>query len=437
MPGCAQRVSAGVDRVDGDTLTGDEIDAAPDEALPLAPARRRRTWFVAVAAAAVVALIAGLTFALRGGPRPGHPNAAGTRVPGPASTLQGDWTLAKVFGATGAPQAATATATLDIAANGTVTGTDGCRTFTGTVSTSGATATFSLTMPEPACSPIVEQTAGLVDRVLSGPVTFTLAAGALVLSKSEIGRLSFTGNIVGGQDPQLLTAHDWQIATITYGTGRFRNGAPSQDNGLLIFKANSYEVQHTCSGVDGTVQYARGSMTLSRQISGGHSCPAPINQPYRGQSAEAIDAILTGQVRWSIDGSVLTLTSGQGSLRAIGGIPSELTGPTWRLTGTAQGATATTAVGSVVLTFPAGKRVQLVRCYTSSGGLYLGDSSFSVANFRTTVALPCPSGPPGTQQQNDFLDRLFSGGEVTWAVVGDTLTLSRDGVGQAIFTRKH
>ena len=82
-------------------------------------------------------------------------------------------------------------------------------------------------------------------------------------------------------------------------------------------------------------------MTLSRQISGGHSCPAPINQPYRGQSAEAIDAILTGQVRWSIDGSVLTLTSGQGSLRAIGGIPSDSPVPTWRLTGTAQGATAT------------------------------------------------------------------------------------------------
>ena len=83
-----------------------------------------------------------------------------------ATAIQGQWTLAKVFDANGGVRPATAPATLDIAANGTVTGTDGCRTFHGTVSTSGSTATFSLTMPEPACSPIIEQTAGLVDRVL-------------------------------------------------------------------------------------------------------------------------------------------------------------------------------------------------------------------------------------------------------------------------------
>ena len=106
-----------------------------------------------------------------------------------SSTLQGNWTLANVFNGSGAPSPRYATARLSIAANGTVTGTDGCRAFTGTVSTSGSTATFSLTMPEPACAPNVEQTAGLVDRVLNGPVSFTVGSGVLVLSNNEIGRL--------------------------------------------------------------------------------------------------------------------------------------------------------------------------------------------------------------------------------------------------------
>ncbi len=355
-----------------------------------------------------------------------------------SSALQGDWTLANVFNGSGAPSPRYATATLTIAANGTVTGTDGCRTFTGTVSTSGSTATFSLTMPEPACSPNVEQTAGFVDRVLSAPVSFTVGSGVLVLSNNEIGRLSFADRPTSGQSPTLLTEHSWQIDTITYGTGHFRNGAPSQDNGLLSFTDHSYEVQHRCSMVHGVAHFTPGSMSLSKQAYDAHSCPPPApGENYTGESEQAIDKILSGTVRWSIDGSVLTLTSGQGSLRAIGGIPADLTSATWRLTGTAQGATETTAVGSVVLTFPKGTQIQLVRCYTSAGRLYLGDSSFSVANFRTTVALPCPSGPPGTQQQNDFLDQLLSGGEVTWSIVGDTLTLNRDGAGQAIFVRTH
>ena len=192
-----------------------------------------------------------------------------------SSTLQGNWTLAKVFDSSGAPQTATATASLNIAANGTLTGTDGCRTFTGTVSTSGTSATFSLTMPEPACSPTVEQTAGLVDRILSGPVTFTLGSGALVLGNNEIGRLSFTSNAVGGQDPELLTAHDWLITTITYGTGYFRNGAPSDDIGLLRFSTSGYTVDHVCGGASGSATLGSGTMTLGKPVTTDHSCPPP------------------------------------------------------------------------------------------------------------------------------------------------------------------
>lgn len=342
------------------------------------------------------------------------------------SLLQGTWTLAKVFDAGGAVQPTTAAATLAVAADGTVTGTDGCRTFSGTVSTAGATATFSLTMPEPACSTLIEQTAGLVDRVLSGPVTFTIASDALVLGKTEIGRLTFTGKAVGGQDPQLLTAHHWQITTITYGTGHFRNGAPAQDNGFLSFGSDRYEVQHTCSVVHGAAQLARGTMTLGQQQYAGHSCPAPINQPYRSGSEQAIDAVLSGELRWSVAGSVLTLSGSSGKLVAIGGVGSELAGSRWRLTATAQGTTSRAAVGTVVLSFPAEDRLTVDRCYTSGARVAVGASSLTVRRLHTTIARPCPSGPPGTQQQNDIIDSVLTA-DPLWSIVGRSLVLTGNG----------
>ena len=53
-------------RTDGDIVVDELGRCRRGIARAAASSPRRRTWFVAVAAAAVVALIAGLTFALRG-----------------------------------------------------------------------------------------------------------------------------------------------------------------------------------------------------------------------------------------------------------------------------------------------------------------------------------------------------------------------------------
>ncbi len=344
-----------------------------------------------------------------------------------SSTLQGNWTLAKVFDTAGAPQSATATASLNIAANGAVTGTDGCRTFTGTVSTSGTSATFSLTMPEPACSPSVEQTAGLVDRVLSGSVTFVVGNGLLVLDHNEIGRLSFTDHPTGGPNPALLTDHSWQIDTITYGTGHFRNGAAAQDGGArLSFTGIGYRIEHACYIVSGTAEVTSGFVTFQSPKIDDHSCPPPPTGSVRDVAAQAIDKILTGQVRWSVAGSALTLTGARGSVGAVGGLPANLTGSRWRLISTARANSSSTAVGSVMLSFPSARQLTVERCYTSGAQVEVGDSALVVFDLHTTIARPCPSGPPGTQQQNQIIDSVLAG-EVMWSIAGDTLTLSADG----------
>jgi hypothetical protein len=120
---------------------------------------------------------------------------------------------------------------------------------------------------------------------------------------------------------------------------------------------------------------------------------------------------------------VLTLTGNNGSLVAIGGIPSDLTGSTWRLTSTSQSNVSRTAVGSVVLSFPSADRLTVDRCYASGARVTVGDSSFTVSDLHTTVARPCPSGPPGTSRQNETIDSVLTS-EPLWSIVGNTLTLS-------------
>jgi hypothetical protein len=282
-------------------------------------------------------------------------------------------------------------------------------------------------MPEPACAPRVEQTAGLVDRLLGGPVNFAVRNDQLVLARNGVGHVTFTGRPVNSDAPQLLTAHGWQIETITYGTGHFRNGAAAQDGGAqLTFTGETYRIEHACYIVSGTARLASGVVTFGTPNRNDHSCPPPAAGSVRDVAAQAIDKILTGQVRWSIDGSVLTLSDSQGSLRAVGGVPSDLTGSRWRLISTARGNSSRTAVGSVVLSFPSAQQLIVERCYTSSAKVEVSYSSFIAFNLHTTIARPCPSGPPGTQQQNHVIDSVLAG-QVMWSIDANTLTLSADG----------
>ncbi len=347
------------------------------------------------------------------------------------NALQGAWTLVKVFDANGVVRPLTAEAQVTIGADGSMRGTDGCRKYIAptAVHDDGATADFSLTiLSTTTCPPIVAQTADLVDRVLSGRASVIVRPGLLIVSMDEIGRLVFTGATTAGPNPQLLTAHSWQITTVTFGNGHFRHGAAVQDGGAtLTFTGDTYRIEHPCSIVSGSARLAPGVATFATWNTDDHSCPPPpAAGSVRDEAAQAIDRILTGQVRWSIDGSVLTLTGTRGSVRAVGGLPADLTGSRWRLVSTAHSASNRRAVGSVVLSFPSDRQLTVDRCYTSGAQVEVGDSSLVVVDLHTTIARPCPSGPPGTQQQNRVIDSVLAG-EVMWSIDASRLTLSADG----------
>jgi heat shock protein HslJ len=291
-------------------------------------------------------------------------------------------------------------------------------------------------MPEPACSTRVEQTAGLVDQVLGAPVTFQVGPTSLVLRRDGVGTLTFTKSAAGLQNPELLLASQWQVQSITFGSGPYRDGAPSDDPATLSFSGDRYTVAHTCYLVSGDAFRLAGTVRFSGGTVDQHSCPAPPPGSARDEAAHAIDAIISAGVRWTMNGSTLKLETNDGTLvlERSGGNVADLTGSTWQLTGTEHDAAASSAIGDTTLRFPDESTLSITRCYTSQASVDVVTDSMTVSGLHVTKALPCPSGPAGTQEQNNFIDSVLNG-DVSWSIDGDQLTIT-NGTNGLTFTRR-
>jgi heat shock protein HslJ len=226
------------------------------------------------------------------------------------------------------------------------------------------------------------------------------------------------------------------VRSITFGSGPYRDGAPSDDAATLSFSGDRYTVAHTCYLVSGSAQRGAGTVDFSGGRADQHSCPAPAPGT-RNEAAQAIDAIISGVVRWTVNGSTLTLETNDGKLvlEASGGNVADLTGSAWQLTGTEHGAATSSAVGDTTLSFPDDSTLSITRCYTSEANVDIVTDSMTVSGFHVTKALPCPSGPAGTQEQNDFIDSVLNG-DLSWSIAGDQLTLKAANGDGLMFTRR-
>ena len=95
----------------------------------------------------------------------------------------------------------TATARLNIAANGTVTGTDGCRAFTGTVSTSGSHATSRSRCPSRRARRRRTDRRSRRPRAERGGVLHRRFRSTRPRATTRSAGLSFAGQPTGGPEP--------------------------------------------------------------------------------------------------------------------------------------------------------------------------------------------------------------------------------------------
>src|SRR5689334_6004718 len=169
------------ERSDGDTVVAELPDVA--EELPSLSPHRRRTWFVAAAAAAVVALIAGLTFALRGEPRHGTPNAETAGLEGVVWLLP----ATRDMGSSAPPP------TLYIGRDGTLVADDECRLIGGHATVIGQRLTlrdFVVRLKQ--CTD--QYGSGFYDKgtnVLRGPAKYSINSAGLTITRAGFGSLHF------------------------------------------------------------------------------------------------------------------------------------------------------------------------------------------------------------------------------------------------------
>ena len=312
---------------------------------------------------------------------------------------------------------------------------DGCATYRRSVQVAAGAFTIAGKAPGHACT---DQADTADSFVFNSPAVWTVRDGRLIVygGGSQAFALVY-GSGSGAQDPNLLLGHQWELASITFGTGPYRDGAPSDDPAVLSFTGAGYKLTDVCSVVTGSAQRGNETIDFAGAHVDGHNCPAPLPGSTQGQAAQAIDAILSGEVRWSLDGSTLTLESGAGKLvlTASGDDVAALVGRTWQLTGTQHGSTTSSAIGDVTLWFPDDKTLSITRCYTSQAQVEIYITGvMTVRGLHVTRALPCPSGPPGTQEQNDLIDSVLRG-EVAWSIDGDQVMISNSAEA-LVFTRR-
>ena len=300
---------------------------------------------------------------------------------------------------------------------------DGCTTFQRPADVATGTFTISGNPPAHVCS---TQSATALSFLLADLTTWVIRDNELIVYGGGSQAFALVYRSSTSTRPQHdwtpLRAHPWQ--------------APMPDPAVVTFTRTGYSIAHTCYYRIASMQVSGATIAFGSGRSVPHSCPAPAKGSGRDQAAAHLDAIFSGQVRWAIVDGQLALSGNKGTvlLQPPGAEQSSLTSSAWHLTSTTTDGQTRPAVGDVVLTFPTPQSLLLKRCYQSGTPVTVQSTTLTVRFLRTTLARPCPSGPPGTQEQNAALDSVLSG-TVTWVIDGNRLTLSK-GAGSLVFTRR-
>jgi heat shock protein HslJ len=348
----------------------------------------------------------------------------------PASLTGRTWHLESVAGApasSGSLRISNRTAVVD----------DGCTTYRRAVKVARGSFTIAGGGPANACN---DQAATADSFVFNDPATWMVRNGRLIV----YGGGSQTLALVYGsaaptapqQNPAALLAHPWQVVTIRAGSGRYAQGAPTADPATLTFTDSGYRLAHTCYYLDGLAQRGPHTIRFGKRKLVDHSCPRPQYYAAAKQAAQAVDAMLAGDVRWSINGSELTLSGHEGTLvlRPVDTGSPALLGR-WTLRSIVPNAGSTTPdfpTAPVVFTFTsraaaAGSTMATTVAYSDNRIRF--DQPWS-DNFSLNVGEPELSASTGRFVYGSLLQ-----GALSYAVSGNSLIIVKAGVGQANFTR--
>lgn len=355
----------------------------------------------------------------------------------PNAELLGSWRLETITH--GSPEHVIGTTTLTFYRNGVFSVARGCPGFRGAVSVSDQRLTISRVAAAagPACpgnyTQLQEQQDSIVDGVLnSGTVDWALTGNQLAVVRNG-AQLTFT-RASSGVATELLGR--WQLHT--FGVGG--PSAAATDTWITFGRNGNVQIDHRCGETRGTATSTDDRITFSALQMIGHSCPPAPNAAIAAQQQhedQTVDPILAGTVTWSLNGDQLTLSKYDARLVFIN--PRiELVG-SWRLESVSSGSISGRAHGPHLLTLDVSDKGKFFvgwACLPYQGNVEFGDQS---ATFTTTVIAPgpvcAPPQFPAAKQRVDGVVASVLDGAVTWLVSGNTLTVTKSGIGEATFVR--
>jgi heat shock protein HslJ len=408
--------------------------------ITVGPASRfaRRRWVTALSAAVVAAaVVLGGALALRhdDSGRGHHLAEASSGVTGvdwkPVEVTTRDW-----------PKLPVDQGSLHVGTDGRITWNDGCNSRGGQVRVTATTLTVSdVGGTEVHCSgdPVVDA----LGAMLTGTVTYSIHQHELTLRKPGVGRIVFEDAAnLAAPDPAELRAHPWTLTETetSYSSGNSGGGSASPAVSLsrVTFAGNgTFAVEHHCYTDKGDVAIHDATLTLTH-VNPATAIPCASNaESAAGQKEnDVVDRLLTGSVTWQIAAGVLTLTKGNDS--ATFATPAStgqgaLVATPWTLTtidhGTGPSSSSSSPSARVTFAF-------------TEGGATSGHLSSTAKFDDTSIALGGWTNDPGTAPgpELDAADASFVFehvlvGEVGYRIHGDTLTITRPGVGALVLTK--
>ena len=365
---------------------------------------------------------------------------ADTAATDPANLVGRPWYLASVAG-----QAPAGPAIINFGKDGTLAGDDGCRKINATATVGhGVFETNLVAQSTSTCSDDRAAQASTIDSFLSsGPALWSIRDGQLIIDGGGAQAFALVFQSTDPNPPPdnkspALVGTPWLLAAI-----KDANGAdvPVAGNGAFSIDADGHlKGNDGCNVMTGDVQIGDTTVDFGAGLAITEMACSGDNVM---TTAQHVDAVLQGQVTWSIDGDELTLhKDGVGTLVFRAGGSDSQTGPplvntTWTLTTIENGANGTaSSVGTeVTVVFDGDGHVTIThRCYTDQADADIAKGTLDISHKQLQQAIPCTSPTdPNENETNSIVDDVLSG-QSTWTIDQRQLTITKDGVGALVFT---
>lgn len=319
--------------------------------------------------------------------------------------------------------------TLNFGADGRVSGSAGCNSFTGTFESADGTlkigplASTRMLCSEPAG--IMEQEAQYL-TALQNSATYEIVNGALTI-RDTAGAMQVVANTAAA--PAGLAGTAWDVISINNGNQAVVTLITGTSATLNFGTDNHVSGTGGCNTFGGTYESSDGTLKIGQVVSTMMFCDEPKGT---SEQEQQYLAALQKAATYEISGSTLTIRDAEGAMQVVATVstaPTSLGGTAWQVTNINNGKQAVVGVlegTELTLDFSADGQVSgNGGCNTFSGTYESGEGTIKISTLASTLKL-CTEPAGVSDQEAQYLAALQKA--ATYDITNSVLTI-RDAEG--------